>query len=136
MADQFSQSELEAYLDEGLPSVRMAHVEAALRDNPSLVERLTELVGKRDAGVHSLGSIWRRHRLSCASREQLGSYLLEVLDPGQTEYLRFHLETVGCRYCNASLGDLSQQHLASDTTASQSRRSKYFQSSAGYLEKL
>ena len=133
MKQQFSNADLEAYLDESLSSARLATVEAALRDEPSLVDRLATLAGQRDAGVHSLGAIWRRQRLTCPSREQLGSYLLGVLDPDHAAYLQFHLDEVGCRYCSASIEDLREQHAAAHTQDSESRRSKYFQSSAGYL---
>jgi len=128
-----STADLEAYLDEALPEQRLATVEAALREQPELVDKLATIAGRRDAGVHSLGAIWRRQRLSCLSREQLGSFLLGVLDPGHAEYAQFHLDTVGCRYCNASIQDLREQHATADTKAVESRRSKYFQSSAGYL---
>lgn len=129
----FTDAELSAYLDEDLPQERMALVEQALRDDAALAQRLTHLVGSRDAGVHTVGAMWRRGRLSCPSREQLGSFLLEVLDPAHNEYLRFHLETVGCRVCNASLDDLQQQHSVEEQTAKETRRKRYFQSSAGYL---
>jgi len=135
MKQQFSNADLEAYLDESLSAERLTSVEAALRDEPSLVDQLATIAGRRDAGVHSLGAIWRRQRLTCPSREQLGSYLLGVLDPDQANYFQFHFAEVGCRYCNASLEDLRAQHAAADTTAIESRRSKYFQSSAGYLSK-
>ena len=111
----------------------MAEIETALREDSKLVDRLAAIVGRQDAGVHSIGATWRRHRLSCLSREQLGSYLLNVLDEDQTEYIKFHLEKIGCRLCNASLEDLSQQHSAADAEATKTRRHKYFQSSAGYL---
>jgi len=133
MADLFHNAELEAYLDEALPPERMARIEAALRDDPQLVTQLADSIGRRDAGVHSLGGIWRRHRLSCPTREQLGSYLLEVLDPGQADYVRFHLDSIGCRYCTSSLEDLSTQHAATDADQSASRRQKFYQTSAGYL---
>jgi hypothetical protein len=129
----FTDAELSAYLDEDLPQERMALVEQALRDDSTLAARLTHLVGSRDAGVHTVGAMWRRGRLSCPSREQLGSYLLEVLDPAHSEYVRFHLQTVGCRVCNASLDDLRKQHSADEQAAQETRRKRYFQSSAGYL---
>jgi hypothetical protein len=129
----FNDAELAAYLDEDLPQERMASIEQALRDDATLAERLTQLVGSRDAGVHTVGAMWRRGRLSCPSREQLGSYLLEVLEPAHNEYVRFHLETIGCRVCNASLDDLRKQHTADELSAQQTRRKRYFQSSAGYL---
>ncbi len=133
MKPQFTNADLEAYLDESLSSARLASVEAALRDEPGLVDQLATIAGRRDAGVHSLGAIWRRQRLTCPSREQLGSFLLGVLDPAHADYLQFHLDQVGCRYCNASVEDLREQHAAASTHDSESRRSKYFQSSAGYL---
>jgi len=133
MSQELTTADLESYLDEALPSPRSAAVEEALREQPEMMEQLVTLAGRRDAGVHSLGAIWRRQRLSCPTREQLGSFLLGVLDPDHSAYLQFHIEEVGCRYCSASIEDLRDQHAAADTAASESRRSKYFQSSAGYL---
>ena len=129
----FTDADLDAFLDEGLPPARMAELEAALRDDEALQKQLAAAVGRRDAGVHSLGAIWRRHRLSCPTREQLGSHLLGVLDAGQEDHLRFHLEVVECRYCQASLQDLRDQHSAAEEEVIVKRRSRYFQSSAGYL---
>ena len=63
MPRNFTTAELEAYLDEALPAEQMAAIEEALRQNESLQERLRSTNGRRDAGVHSLGEIWRRHRL-------------------------------------------------------------------------
>jgi len=126
-------AELEAYLDEELPAERMAAIEETLRHNQSLQERLRATNGRRGAGVHSLGEIWRRHRLSCPTREQLGSHLLGVLSPDAADYVKFHLETIKCRYCLASLDDLRAQQSAAESEQSHHRRQRYFQSSAGYL---
>lgn len=132
MAKEFTELELEAYLDEALAPGEMAAVESELRANPKLGKRLAAINGRRDAGVHTIGEIWRRHRVSCPTREQLGSYLLEALDTQQMDYYRFHIEEVGCRFCNANLHDLRmQQEEKAEITAT--RRTKYFQSSAGYL---
>src|SRR5688572_14313009 len=127
-----NQPELEAYLDEALPAEEMARIEDLLRRQPELLDELATINSRRDAGVHSLGEIWRRHRLSCPPREQLGGLLLGTLSKQQSEYLRFHIDVVGCRFCKANLSDLERQQAeAAETT--QSRRRKYFQSSAGYL---
>ena len=131
MSSEFSDVELEGYLEEALPRDQMVEIETALRSDSTLSERLAEVVSKIDAGVHSLGSIWRRGRLSCPSRENLGSYLLRVLDTDEMDYIEFHLDTIGCRLCNASLGDLQQQHEAADAEARETRRTRYVQSSAG-----
>src|SRR4029079_13449877 len=134
MPSDFSNSEREAYLDEALPVERMAVVEEALRNSEELQKRLTAVNGRRDAGVHSLREIWRRPRLSCPSRQQLGSHLLGVLPREESDYIKFHIETIGCRYCTASVSDLRSQQPAAESEVAH-RRQKYFQSSVGHLRK-
>lgn len=129
---QFSDQQLLAYLDESLASDLMGIVEQNLRAERALRDRLITLVGRREAGIHGLGEIWRRHRLSCPSRQVLGSYLLGAIDPEQRDYVQFHLETVGCRLCQANLDDLQQQ-CSEQQAVTQTRRRRYFQTSAGYL---
>lgn len=134
MSNSFTDAELSAFLDEDLPQDRMVRIEQALRDDSDMQLRLQAIVGLRDAGVHSLGAIWRRHRLSCPSREQLGTYLLGVLDEPHVQYIRFHLETIGCRVCNANLEDLQNQSASDEQhDEKETRQRKYYQSSAGFL---
>src|SRR5262245_14685019 len=135
MPAKFSNSDLEAFLDESLPAERMAAIEEALRHSDELQKRLASVNGRRDAGVHSLGEIWRRHRLSCPSREQLGSFLLGVLSRESADYVEFHLETVQCRLCAANVADLRALQAAAEVDATTKRRHRYFQSSAGYLHR-
>ena len=124
-------SENMAIFDFKLSPEEMAEIETRLRADKQLAAKLRAIHGRRDAGVHSLGEIWRRHRISCPSREQLGSYLLGVADEAVVEYVDFHLQHVGCRFCEANLGDLRQRQEETGETAR--RRQRYFQSSAGYL---
>ena len=130
-----SDAELDGFLEDALPAERMTAIEQALRDDEALAKRLSAAVGRRDAGVHSLSAVWRRHRLSCPTREQLGSHLLGVLDEGTEDYVKFHLEVVACRYCGASLDDLREQHATKAAEEGERRRKRYFQSSAGYLSR-
>jgi hypothetical protein len=131
---RITQSDLQSYLDEALAPDEMAAIEAQLRAKPDLLKQLAAINSRRDAGVHSVGEIWRRQRLSCPSRAQLGSYLLGALDAGEAQYIGFHLQTIGCRFCQANLEDLRrQQEETAETT--KSRRSKYFQSTAGHLSR-
>jgi hypothetical protein len=134
MSRHIRQSDLEAYLDELLPPEEMARIEEALRRDSLLVEQVSGINARRDAGVHSLGEIWRRHRLTCPTREQLGSYLLGALPEDRAEYVAFHMEVIGCRYCRANLTDL-KHHQAEEPEVVRTRRRKYFQSSAGYLRR-
>ena len=134
MSKQFSHSDLEAYLDEALPESALAEMERALREDTSLLKELAAINARRDSGIHSIASVWRRHRVSCPTRQDLSNYLLQILSSEQIDYLEFHVETVGCRYCLANLEDLKgRQSEGSDAVAT--RRRKYFQSSAGYLRK-
>lgn len=124
---------LASYLDDALGEADTAKVEKELRDSETLRQQLQQLMKDRDRGEHSVGAIWRRHRLSCVSRDQLGSYLLGVLDDDVQDYIQFHLGTIGCAYCLANLADLkSQQEEASAHVTK--RRKKYYQSSAGLLQ--
>jgi hypothetical protein len=133
MAIHISDQTLQAYLDESLAPEHMAAIEQRLRSDPDLIKRLAELTGQRDAGVHSLGEIWRRHRLSCPSRQQLGSYLLGALMPEERDYIEFHIRVVGCRYCQSNLTDLMNAQKEAVPQVTQ-RRQKYFQSSVGILK--
>ncbi len=134
MKRTFLQADLEAYLDEALPSAEMAEIERQLRQDEGLVRRLATVHARRNSGVHSLGEIWRNRQLSCLSREQLGGYLLGTLSEEASQYVAFHLEVIGCRPCRANLADLQRQQTEAPQVV-QSRRRKYFQSSAGYLRR-
>jgi hypothetical protein len=130
----FTDTELEAYLDEALPGEAMARIEAAVRQSEELARRLAGIHLRRDGGSHSLGDIWRRHRLTCPTRNELGSYLLGVLPAPQAAYVRFHVEEAGCRVCRANYDDLNRQQ-AEAAEAGHHRRRKYFESSAGLLRR-
>jgi hypothetical protein len=130
---EITREQLHAYLDDALSEAETARVEQALRASESLRRSLRQTMQERDRGEHSLGAIWRRERLTCPNRETLGSYLLEVLDEGEQDYLRFHLETVQCPFCLANLADL-QTVQKEPAPKAKERRRRIFQSSAGYLQ--
>jgi hypothetical protein len=133
--DEIPDQDLEAYLDEALPPDRMVAIERALRQDHDLLARLREIVSRTDQGTHSLAQIWRRNRLSCPSREVLGAYLLDALSEAEAQYVKTHLEVVGCTICLANLRDL-ETHASAAEGADQNlerRRRRYFQSSIGHL---
>lgn len=134
MSAQYTDIELESYLDEALPGEEMARIEAAARKDAEVARRLAAIHARRDGGSHSLGEIWRRHRLTCPTRNELGSFLLGVLAEAHAEYIRFHLEDTGCRVCQANHDDLKRQQ-AEAADIGHRRRRKYFESSAGYLRR-
>jgi hypothetical protein len=124
---------LHGYLDDALSDSETAQVEQALRNSESLRRLLRAVLQERDRGEHSIGAIWRRQRLSCPSRDQLGSFLLQVLDAELQDYIEFHVRTVGCPFCCANLSDL--QNLQKEPAPkTKERRRRFFESSAGLLQ--
>jgi uncharacterized protein YbaR (Trm112 family) len=129
---EVTREQMHAYLDDALPEAEAARIEQALRATDTLRQQLRLVMQERDRGEHSVGAIWRRERLSCPTREHLGSYLLEALDDDLMDYMRFHLETIVCPFCRANLADLKAQQEGSNQHVRQ-RRQRIFQSSAGLL---
>jgi hypothetical protein len=130
---EITREQLHAYLDEALSEPETARVEQALRDSEPLRRALKQAMQERDRGEHSLGAVWRRERLTCPGRETLGSFLLEVLDENEQDYIRFHLETVHCPFCLANLADLRTVQKEPAPKARERRR-RFFKSSANYLQ--
>jgi hypothetical protein len=129
---KITREQLHSYLDDALSDRETAQVEQALRQSDVLRRQLRMAMQERDRGEHSIGAIWHRRRLTCPTREQLGSYLLQVLEPDHQDYLDFHLKTLGCSYCLANLADL--QALQKEPAPKvRERRRRFFESSAGLL---
>ncbi|QJW96548.1 hypothetical protein [Frigoriglobus tundricola] len=99
---------LRDYLHDALPDGELAAVEKALRENPKLRTLYKDVIEQEDRGEHTVGAIWRRERVSCLSRDQLGGFLLGAGDPELLDYIDFHLKTVGCPVCQANLDDLKK----------------------------
>lgn len=99
---------LRDYLHDSLPDAELAEVEKALRASAKLRAVYREVVEQEDRGEHTVGAIWRRERISCPTREQLGGFLLGAGDSDMLDYIDFHLKTIGCPFCQANLDDLKK----------------------------
>ena len=136
----YTNEDLVAYLDESLSLEKAADLEKLLRDpghadHKDLLDRLQQIVLSRDSGTHTIGEIWKRHRLSCPSREDLGRYILEAMSDEEANYIKIHIEVIECEICRSNLDDLQHSANQSQHTVIQDRRNKYFQSSVGRLRK-
>lgn len=107
-----------------------------------LVKRLRQLVGDAGRqtsttefeGVESaslLTSVWESLRPSCPKRTTLGKYTLGILPADWNDFVRFHLETLGCSFCAANLAELQAPGETDEATAS---RDRLFQSTVGFLK--
>jgi hypothetical protein len=118
---------LRHYLADSLRPEDLARVEKALRDSAQLRARLEDVRSNReDFHIHTLGSIWHRTRLTCPSRQQLGSYLLDALDPELAAYIKFHIDVVECPYCQANFADLERRQSGPPSETTTGRRDRIF----------
>ena len=76
--------------------------------------------------------IWKLQRFSCPKRSTIGAYLLGTLDKEWRQYVDFHVNTVGCRFCVANLNDLQEQNAEKQSRRLQAR---IMESTAGFLKK-
>jgi RNA polymerase sigma factor (sigma-70 family) len=79
-----------------------------------------------------LCELWQERRLSCLKRSTIGSYLLGTLEKKWNDYVHFHLERLGCRFCLANFEDLRNQ--TSDENAVV-LRNRILQSTVGFLSR-
>ena len=134
MTTEFTDAELEAFLDESLDPARAAEIEVAIRSDKELIRRMSRINGRRDAGMHTIGEIWRRHQIGVPSSEVLGKYLLGILEAEHADYIRFRLEKLKCPFTIAALADLKQQQAHSKTEI-ETRRRKFYNSGAGLIRR-
>ncbi len=81
---------------------------------------------------HLLTDIWKLQRFSCPKRSTIGAYLLGTLDNQWQEYVNFHINTLGCRFCMANFEDLKTQNMKNQ---GKQLRARIMESTAGFLQK-
>jgi RNA polymerase sigma factor (sigma-70 family) len=79
-----------------------------------------------------LTRLWEAHRPSCPKRSTLGKMLLRVLPVEWEEYIHFHVDTLGCKACQANMQDLKSE---TQLRPSRPLSSRIMQSSIGFFRK-
>ena len=90
---------------------------------------------REDFQLHTLGGIWHRSRLTCPSRQQLGSYLLDALDPQLAGYIRFHLDVIECPFCQANFADLERRQSGQPASLAEARGKRFLEATRELLGK-
>ena len=134
MTIEFTDAELEAYLDESLDSARSTEIEQTVRNDSALLKRLSQINGRRDAGMHTLGEIWRRHQIGVPSPDEMRDHLQGKLSAEESDYIDFRIEHLKCPFTIALERDIQAQAVEGDQS-SQNRRDKFYEKSAGLLRK-
>lgn len=55
-----------------------------------------------------LAVLWRKERVSCPSRHWLARLVAGTLEAGPAQFVRFHLDSMRCAWCNANRDDLAR----------------------------
>ncbi len=108
-----------------------------------LIERLARSIKKSTTAValspdtatvaaDSLTSVWEAMRPSCPKRTTLGKYTLGILPANWEDFVRFHVESLGCTYCLANLGELQ---LPADAPEAAIQQQRMFNSTIGFLNR-
>lgn len=79
-----------------------------------------------------LAQIWQQHRPSCPKRSTIGAFLLKTLSPDWQHYVDFHLNVLGCHFCQANFNDLQHQNAQKGADKLQQR---IMESTVGFLQK-
>jgi hypothetical protein len=110
-----------------------------------LAESVAEVSqGSAGAGEHESGAgwdaslmsdsllteVWEHERLTCPKRTTIGRHLLGTLEDPWRQYVTFHLETLGCRFCRANADDLRE---ATRDDAKTPTSDRLFQSTIGFF---
>lgn len=80
----------------------------------------------------SLHQVWENQRPSCPKRTTLGKFSLQLLPDDWTDFVHFHVNLLGCSYCQANLVELEDE---SATTDSDRFNEELFQSTIGFLQR-
>jgi RNA polymerase sigma factor (sigma-70 family) len=79
-----------------------------------------------------LTDLWEYYRFSCPKRNTIGAYMLGTLEPDWHQYVEFHLNVLGCRFCRANLDDLQSR---SQETQQQQFQARIMESTVGFLSR-
>jgi RNA polymerase sigma factor (sigma-70 family) len=116
--------------------MEMDEKQVALRKH-RVIQRLAQRLeqdGQREPGPVDdamLTRLWEQLRPSCPKRTTLGKFVLGTLDESWHSYVDFHLQRLGCRFCQANVADL--QPPAARPATLDSLHQKILQSSVGFF---
>lgn len=88
---------------------RLREILAVRDEHGEVLPQLAAALGD-DSTTPSIdvGAVWRAGRASCPARHWLARALAGTLDPEPSAYVRFHVEEIGCEWCQANQDDLAR----------------------------
>ncbi len=98
---------------------RLREIAAVRETGNDLLHFLAAAADMGDEGVLTVDvrDVWRERRISCPARHWLARLLSGTLEPGPSEFVRFHVEEMKCPWCRATLDDLERAEREGDLDA-------------------
>src|SRR5688572_1698488 len=78
-----------------------------------------------------LTEVWEQERLTSPKRTTIGRHLLGTLEDPWKQYVTFHLDALGCRFCRANADDLRE--ASKDDAPRTPSSNRLFQSTIGFF---
>ena len=85
---------------------RLRELASQADESGSLVPALADQAHDGNTGL-DVATIWREARVSCPARHWLARYIAGTLEEGPEGFVRFHLDEMGCEWCQANHDDLA-----------------------------
>jgi RNA polymerase sigma factor (sigma-70 family) len=82
-------------------------------------------------GDSMVSSVWEERRPTCPKRSTIGRFELGTLDSPWREFVDFHLNRLGCHFCQANLEDLRKE----SQTPAIDMQQRIMQSTIGFFKK-
>jgi RNA polymerase sigma factor (sigma-70 family) len=94
---------------------RLSELAARMEESGDLLRSLKSSAEFEEGMLDlDIREVWREKRVSCPNRQWLARLLAGSLEPGQAEFVRFHLEAMGCPWCLANRDDLARSARAAE----------------------
>jgi RNA polymerase sigma factor (sigma-70 family) len=76
-----------------------------------------------------LTAVWEQQRFTCPKRSTIGRFLLGTLEEPWNEYVDFHVNKLGCKFCRANVEDIQKGTEAEQKKVQQ----RIFESTIGFF---
>ncbi len=83
----------------------------------------------------SISLVWRQERISCPHRDLLEAHHYGSLSEAESDFIRFHVERVGCAYCAANLDDIAAGETPLEAGPMRDAKEELLRSTAAFLER-
>ncbi len=132
---QLTRDQILQYLDGVLEKggTEEKRIEARLKESPTDREFFEAVRQEIETQNLSIALVWRQEGISCPHRDILEGHHYGSLSAEESDYIRFHVERIGCQACAASLDDIRAKDKSFEEPAMRSLREDILRSTTMFL---